>query len=66
MQILNNGMGNVQMKHTFVLEIPTALNGGLPTEVYVSMRSNGNNTNLIAFSDNRTSITCTRIGDASI
>lgn len=57
------GVGNVQLKHTVVYEIP---NAGSDTDIYFSLRSNGNNSNIIAFTSgsNRSSITITRIGDA--
>ena len=58
-----SAVGNVQLKHSVVYEIP---NAGSDTDIYFSLRSNGNNSNIIAFGSgsNRTSITVTRIGDA--
>lgn len=58
-----SAVGNVQLKHSVVYEIP---NAGSDTDIYFSLRSNGNNSNIIAFNSgsNRTSITVTRIGDA--
>ena len=61
-----SAVGNVQMKHQAVFEIATTASGGVDTEVYFSLRSNGNDSNIIAFNDNRSSITITRIGDASL
>ena len=59
----NSGVGNVKLNHTVVHEIATT---GSDVDVYFSARSNGNNSNIIAFNDNRTFISITRIGDASV
>jgi len=60
-QVLNNGVGNKKLTHTVIYEIP---NGGSDTSIFFSLRSNGQNSNIIAFNDNRSSITITRLGDA--
>jgi len=59
----NSGVGNVKLNHTVVHEIATT---DSDVDVYFSARSNGNDSNIIAFNDNRTFISITRIGDASV
>ena len=61
LQSLNNGVGNLKLTHTVVYEIP---NAGSDTDIFFSLRSNGQDSDIIAFNDNRSSITVTRLGDA--
>ncbi len=58
-----NGLANFKMQHTVYHEVAS---GGSDDEIYFSVRSNGNNSNLIAFSDNRSTITITRVGDSTV
>ena len=59
----SSGTGNVKLHHSVIHEVAST---GSDEDIYFSARSNGNNSSIIAFSDFRTFITITRLGDSSV
>ena len=58
-----NGVDNIKLQHSTYHEVAS---GGSDDDIYFSIRSNGNNSNIIAFTDHRTTIHVTRVGDSTV
>jgi len=58
-----NGVDNLKLQHSTYHEVAS---GGSDDEIYFSIRSNSNNSNIIAFTDHRSTIHVTRVGDSTV
>lgn len=63
MQHASNSTGNMNYKHSTVVEVPST---GSDMNIYISVFSNGATANVRAYDNNRFFFTITRIGDSTV